>query len=289
MPIDERVDLPGGRVLHVRPIRAGEVDRLVGLYASLSDEDLYHRFFGGYRPPRRVIERWAEITGEGGCLLVATVDDGQGSRLVADAGYAVLPDGSGELAITVAPGYRGWLGPFLLDCLVRAARAAGIPNLQADILTENRQMTMMMRRRGYVALDHPDFTLTRVMIGTEGRVPSWPGRHDRPRVLVEVPGARWGAEAAAQAAGWQVVTCPGPGDERCPAVDGAACPLAGGADVIVFGLRGDDPRSGTVLATHARRHPTARVVLEGPVQSPETEVAMVARLLAATPSRSPQR
>jgi hypothetical protein len=37
---------------------------------------------------------------------------------------------------------------------------------------------------------------------------NWPGTHERPRLLVEVPGGRWHAEEAARAAGFQVLACP---------------------------------------------------------------------------------
>ena len=46
---------------------------------------------------------------------------GAEDRLVAEAGYALLPDGNGEFALTVAAGWRGWLGPYLLDAIVTAA------------------------------------------------------------------------------------------------------------------------------------------------------------------------
>jgi GNAT superfamily N-acetyltransferase len=58
--------------------------------------------------------------------LVAAVS-GPEDALVAEAGYAILPDGDGEFALTVAPGCRGWrLGRYLLDAIVAAAAARGV-------------------------------------------------------------------------------------------------------------------------------------------------------------------
>ena len=51
---------------------------------------------------------------EGGYRLVAVVAGPQ-DRIVAEAGYALLPDGNGDFALTVAAGWRGWLGPYLPD------------------------------------------------------------------------------------------------------------------------------------------------------------------------------
>jgi GNAT superfamily N-acetyltransferase len=74
---------------------------------------------------------------EGGYRLVAAVS-GPEDALVAEAGYAILPDGDGEFAFTVAPGWRGWrLGRYLLDAIVAAAAGRGVPNLhqsRGDIL-----------------------------------------------------------------------------------------------------------------------------------------------------------
>ena len=80
------------------------------------------------------------------------VVSGREERLVAEAGYARLPDGNGEFALTIASGWRGWLGPYLLDALVAAAAARGVPNLQADILLTNVRMLALVKQRGYVTL-----------------------------------------------------------------------------------------------------------------------------------------
>ena len=49
------------------------------------------------------------------------------------AGYALLANGNGELGITTAAAWRGWLGPYLLDLLVEVAHAEGVPNIEADV------------------------------------------------------------------------------------------------------------------------------------------------------------
>lgn len=55
-----------------------------------------------------------------------------GARIVGEASYELLPNGAGELAITVAADQRGWIGPYLLDAMVEAAAAGGVPNVEAD-------------------------------------------------------------------------------------------------------------------------------------------------------------
>jgi hypothetical protein len=145
------IGLSGGRTLTVRAVTPADVDGLEALFNGLSDEDRYLRFFSFSHPKRKFLERMAREAQEGGYRLVAVVS-GKEDTLVAEAGYALLPDGNGEFALTVATAWRGWLGPYLLDALVAAATARGIPNLQADILTNNTRMLALVAERGYVVL-----------------------------------------------------------------------------------------------------------------------------------------
>ena len=146
------VSLSDGRTLTVRTVTEADVDGLDALFEGLSEDDRYYRFFGLSHPGRKFLEQMARPEDEGGCRLVAVVA-GAENKLVAEAGYALLPDGNGEFALTVAGGWRGWLGPYLLDAIVAAAAARGVPNLQADILVSNIRMLALVSSRGYVTLD----------------------------------------------------------------------------------------------------------------------------------------
>jgi RimJ/RimL family protein N-acetyltransferase len=148
----DTVDLSGGRTLTVRTVTKADVEGLDALFEGLSDEDRYYRFFNFCHPRRKFLEQLARPEDEGGYRLVAVVS-GPENKLVAEAGYVILPDGNGEFALTVAAGWRGWLGPFLLDAVVAAAAARGVPNLQADILKSNTRMLALLSRRGYTVLD----------------------------------------------------------------------------------------------------------------------------------------
>ena len=147
--------------------------------------------------------------------LVAVTDDPDGP-IVGEATYFLLDNGNGELAVTVAPRWRGWLGPYLLDALLTSAAARGVPNLEAEILVENRRMLAIMRRHGYAIVDGADVSTVRLVVGTSTPTPTWPEPHDHARVLVEAPGGRWRNEQAAREAGLQVMVCPvrAPGDPR---------------------------------------------------------------------------
>ncbi len=148
----DTVNLPDGRVLTVRTVTGADVEGLDALFEGLCDDDRYYRFFGLSHPGRKFLEQMTRAGEEGGYRLVAVVS-GREDKIVAEAGYAILPDGNGEFALTVAAGWRGWLGPYLLDALVAAAAARGVPNLQADILLSNARMLALLFQRGYVMLE----------------------------------------------------------------------------------------------------------------------------------------
>lgn len=261
-PVAERlVPLPCGRSLVVRSATLDDLDGLAALYDELSVEDRHSRFFSAYRPTRPFLEGWVRRNEGGGVVLVAVDADGV---VVGDVGYALLPNGDGELALTVSPKWRGWLGAYLLDVLVEEAAARGVPNLEASVLTTNRPMQAVIGRRGYAVTGRDGWSVVEVAIGTHGTVPEWPGARDRPRLLVEATGGRWHAESDARRAGYQVVTCPGPAARSgrpCPLLSGGSCPLVDGADAIVLALPPSDPRTAELLAVH-RAGDAARPVLD---------------------------
>lgn len=268
------VPLPRGRMITIRPMQSDDGPGLVALYADLSEEDLYRRFFAARPPPEALVMDMAAIAQRGGGGLVATIDDVTGdaapsdegrprARIVAEATYAPLANGNAEVGITVARRARGWLGPYLLDALLEDAASHGVPNLQADVLMVNGQMLAMLRSRGYAVIGFDDQpAIVRAAVGTVGKAPSWPGAHDARRVLVEVPGGRWHGDDAIRHAGFEVMSCPSPpgGWAACPARRGEPCPLAAGADVIIDAVPGEAGRS--LLEAHRRTHPCVPLCAE---------------------------
>lgn len=258
--------LPGERTMCIRPIGPGDLDGLVFLYETLAEDDLYRRFFQGRMPPRSAIESMTSVEERGGFRLIAEIQDGHGNRrIVGECGYEVLPDGDGEFGITVAPEARGWLGPYLLDVLTEVAASRGVANLEADVLLDNRRMLSLIHARGYATMEHSLCpAIVRAIIGTAQRVPTWPVGDPRPRVLVEVAGARWHAEEAARSAGFQLLACPGPLSKwsRCPAVSGRPCPLAAQADLIVDSVPPDPGPGEALLEAHSQLHAGVPLCME---------------------------
>ncbi|MGD9700898.1 MAG: N-acetyltransferase family protein [Acidimicrobiia bacterium] len=257
------IELARGRRLEIREMTAPDADLLDELYHSLSTDDLHKRFFTAVHPARKVLDKWATIAEHGGYSVIVIEHRGEASRPVAEAGYALLADGFGELAVTVAPDWRGWLGPYLVEILVEHAAAAGIPGLQAEVLADNTTMRRLLGHRGAVATEQCAGTM-QLVIGTTNRAAPWIATDARPRVLVEVAGGRWGPEAAAHAAGLVTRACPGPGaagGPRCPLLDGEECPLAAEADAIVMLLPQGDERTAQIIECHRTMHPRVPLLL----------------------------
>jgi RimJ/RimL family protein N-acetyltransferase len=165
MPGSRSVTLDDHRTLTVRAVRPDDAEALGRLYGSLSLDDRYHRFFSVYQPGPPMLEHMAQVGDEGGFGLVAIVTGHGRPELVGEASFTGLPNGNAELAITIARAWQGWLGPFLLDALVEAATARGIPKLEADVMAENVKMLALVRARGYETVAHADPSILRVAIG----------------------------------------------------------------------------------------------------------------------------
>ena len=253
-PPRRATELPDGRTLRVRPAARRDVPALVSLFERLSPEDRHRRFFSGFRPDDAFVARLVDRLPEEGALLVAEVDSPAGAEIVAEAEYAVLEDGDGELAITVDRSWRGWIAPYLLDALVELAAERGVRNLRAEVLVQNRPMLALVRARGHAAADTGDPSLVEAVIGTTAAGPSWPPVRRRPRVLVEVPGAHWRLAGGLRDAGVDILGCSGPARRAggCPLLRGERCPLVEGADVVVHALGADDPRSLELVDAHGR-------------------------------------
>jgi hypothetical protein len=260
----EIIDLADGARLEVRPTTAADDEHICDLYDTLSIGDRHRRFFSAFKPRLDWCRDWADVAARGGFGVIAIVHRvGVPDEVAGEAGYAIRHDGDGDLAVTIAPNWRGWLGPYLLDLLVRHAGSVGLANLQADVLLENGPMLSLLRRRAPVAMGHDD-GVVRLSIGTTGSVPTWPPQEHRPRVLVEVAGRRWSGERAAEHAGLAPAMCAGPaarGEHGCPVLDGGRCPLADGADAIIVLLDPADERTARLVQAHREQSPGTPVLV----------------------------
>jgi RimJ/RimL family protein N-acetyltransferase len=261
------VDIEPGVRLVLRHSAPADGPQIEQLYRRLPVEDLLMRFFSAGMPPDSFFERWSSLAAGQGLGLVAELTDDDGTRLVGEAGYSVQDDGDAELGIAVDPGYRGWIGPWILAALLDHAHDRGIHNMQALVRSDNRPMISLAQHRGFAVLEHPDWGTVRLTMSTAGHTPSWPPIRRRPRVLVAAERTRWPGEEQLRQSGFDLAICPGLHDIEsrshaafCPAKRDGRCPLVAGADAVVVDLPTVDPRYAAVRDYLQRIHPEARVV-----------------------------
>jgi acetyltransferase len=140
------VTLKDGATVVLRPIRPEDEPELSALYARLSPETAYQRFFTVMaRLPPSWAHNFANVDYERRMAIVAVGPD---NELLAVARYD-----SGEaaeeadIAIVVQDQWQGkGLGTMLMAELLGYAEAKGIRRFRADVLTENGRMLDMLAR-----------------------------------------------------------------------------------------------------------------------------------------------
>ena len=140
--------LHDGTQVVLRPIEAGDKDRLSAALGRLSQETIRRRFFAAKpRFTARELRYLTEVDGHNHLALVAVLADDPDS-IVAVARCVRLPDTehTAEFAIVVGDQFQGLgLGTLLARELAAAARAAGIRRFAATMLGDNDAIRRLMR------------------------------------------------------------------------------------------------------------------------------------------------
>jgi acetyl coenzyme A synthetase (ADP forming)-like protein len=141
------VVLTDGSLVHVRPLRPDDEERMLGLYNRLSDESIYLRFFSPVpRPTAAHFERLTNIDYRDHMALAALVGD----DIVAMARYDRDEAHRAEVAFTVQDDQHGrGLGTLLLEHLAVIARHHGIDTFVADTLPHNYKMLNVFAAAGW--------------------------------------------------------------------------------------------------------------------------------------------
>jgi len=142
--------LRDGRRLIVRAFAPEDAAGLGAAVDRTSAQTLYRRFF---TVKRRFSERetnfFFNVDFVDHVALVAEVDEA-GKPIIVGAGrYVVVAPGRAEVAFMVIDAYQGQgIGKALLRHLIGIARAAGLRELIAEVLPENRPMLKVFETSG---------------------------------------------------------------------------------------------------------------------------------------------
>ncbi len=143
--------LRDGGSIHIRAIRADDKDRLLDHFRHMSQDSIYHRFFGlKHSLTDQDLVRFTEIDFVGHVALVATLRTGADERFIGVGRYVTTGPARAEVAFAVLDEHQGrGIGTVLLDHLGRVARAAGITEFQADVLGDNNRMLEVFAKSGF--------------------------------------------------------------------------------------------------------------------------------------------
>jgi RimJ/RimL family protein N-acetyltransferase len=144
------VALKDGTTVSLRPIQPGDEEALTALYARLSPQTSYQRFF---TVMRRLPPNWAHILANVDYdRTMAIVALGPGDDLIGVARYAYDHRADeAEIAIVIEDRWQGrGLGTLLLGELVGYAKRKGLGRLRAYVLADNLRMLKLIQRVGTI-------------------------------------------------------------------------------------------------------------------------------------------
>ena len=154
--LEGTIELPGGTVLALRPIRPEDAEIERRFVAGLSDETRYFRFF--YRLHEltpAMIGRFTQVDYDRELALLALTSDPHapgGQAIVGIARYIANPDfANAEFAVVVTDAWqRRGVASALMKALIACARSKGLRTLHGVVLRANQNMLQFVQRLGFV-------------------------------------------------------------------------------------------------------------------------------------------
>ena len=149
---ESRFTLDDGTEVHVRPIKADDVDDMARLFEKFSPETVYFRFFSAMKSmPIDKLREFCEIDYDRQMAVVAYVlNDGREDLLGVARYVATSDEGVAEFAVVVADAWQNKnIGTNLFQRLVEAAKDRGIVVFQGLVIQENRKALGIIRNSGY--------------------------------------------------------------------------------------------------------------------------------------------
>jgi acetyltransferase len=181
----------GGLRLLLRPIRPEDAELFRDLFASLSPNSVYSRFFSHIRKlSPEMLAMLTQVDYDRQMALVAIDLSAQEERMLGVARVIADPDWSNcEFSIMVGDPWQGrGVGAELLRHLLRIARDQGVKKVWGTVLAENVQMLRLAKEQGFTVKRNPgegtydlrlDFAILSAGGGGEARLTPRPGQPGR--------------------------------------------------------------------------------------------------------------
>lgn len=146
-----------GKTITIRTMQPDDKEHERDFHGRLSRQTRYYRFHASMKElSPEMLEHFTNVDYPNEMALVAVIVDGDHAVQVGVARYTRLEDpATAEFAIVVADEWQGkGIGTRLLLDLRSCAIAAGITQLKATVLSENRRMYEFCRKLGFEVVPH---------------------------------------------------------------------------------------------------------------------------------------
>ncbi len=148
----ERVQLPSGQDLIIRPIRPEDAEMEQQFVRSLSEQTKYFRFMQAIKElTPEMLVRFTQIDYDREMALIGVIEQDDQDVEVGVARYMSRPGGdSCEFAIVVSDTWRDrGIGARLMRALMHNARQRGMRLMEGEVLTANTRMLTLMDSLGF--------------------------------------------------------------------------------------------------------------------------------------------
>lgn len=157
--LSDSMQLPGGPVATIRPIRPEDAAIESAFVHGLSEQSKFLRFMFGLRDlTPAMLSRFTQIDYDRELALIAVIDTPQGEQQVGVVRYTTLPDEETcEFAIVVGDEWQGkGLARRMFSRLIEAARERRLKVMTGVTLRENSRMIELSRSLGFQTRTDPD-------------------------------------------------------------------------------------------------------------------------------------
>jgi RimJ/RimL family protein N-acetyltransferase len=143
--------LRNGKQLEIRALHPEDRDDLLTAVGRASPQTLYRRFFGARRDfSEKEMSFFLNVDFINHVALVAIVKEDGEEKIIGSARYIITSGGEAEVAFAVIDQYqRQGVGATLMRHVGKIARAAGLTELQAEVLADNVAMLRVFEKSGY--------------------------------------------------------------------------------------------------------------------------------------------
>jgi acetyltransferase len=155
----DTMELPGGLVATIRPIRPEDAAIESAFVHGLSEQSKFLRFMFGLRDlTPAMLSRFTQIDYDRELALIAVIDTPQGEQQIGVVRYTTLPDEETcEFAIVVGDAWQGkGLARRMFTRLIEAARDRRLNVMTGVTLRENKRMIDLSRSLGFQTRTDPD-------------------------------------------------------------------------------------------------------------------------------------